>query len=242
MPMQQEFKETDYKLEFEKFVLSDELKDFYRKVEIWFATGPTNTLKYFNDHFVRFNGIIELCKKNNIKPKKVCEIGSFFPFSSYYFKTINPDTTIDLYDIIIRNIADLRITVEPYNVNGIKLIDFNLNTDKFPDKKYDLVIMSEVMEHLPCNLFGLEKRVIGLLKNSSYLVITYPMGNRNVKNYEKDLDLDFEKSHGDWGNHLREFNRETTPLFFKDLIKMDETTVNYIAYGIIQIILYKKKT
>lgn len=231
--------ESTYKAFFRDYV-TNRLSDFYIGIGSFYRErgGNPDSLTYFENHWPRFEAMIRICLENGIKPdsvKQLCELGSFYPYTTYYYKMSTlAETKIDLYDIITREVAD----AEPYDVDGVRLIDFNLCTERLPDKQYDLIILSEVMEHLPINLVAFEKDVQRLIKPGGHIVVTYPLGGKNAKDYEKFYpERDFERLQED---HVREFTRETVKLFFKDLQLVAQRDVTYKAYGLITICLYQR--
>lgn len=230
-----------YKAFFRAFV-EYQLSDFYAGIGGFYKErgGDPDSLTYFENHWPRFEAMIRICLDNGIEPdsaKQLCELGSFYPYTTLFYKMnalADADMRIDLYDIITREVAD----AEPYDVDGVRLIDFNLCTERLPDKQYDLIILSEVMEHLPINLFAFEKDVEQLIKPGGHIVVTYPLGGKNAKDYEKFYpERDFERLQED---HVREFTRDTVKLFFKDLQLVAQLDVTYKAYGLITICLYRR--
>jgi hypothetical protein len=226
--------EQEYKEKFRSFVL-DKLRN-YRisqclpaepKDAGYAALGTEDSLIYFYNHFPRFWAMIKLCEENRVFPKLSCELGSFYPYTTLYF-----DGEIDLYDI-----APLIFpNANPYEVESVRMEGLNLCTDPLPDHKYDLVILSEVMEHLPCNLFDLCERAQEIVKLQGHLIATYPVQYRNnAEHYERDLG-EPNKSHD---GHLREFTDETVDLFFTKMRRVAKTEVFYPAYGRIIIVMYQ---
>lgn len=227
-----------YKEVFRSFV-TDKLADFYKGIGSFYQErgGNPDSLTYFENHWPRFEAMIRICLDNGITPDSVeqlCEIGSFYPYTTLFFKNNNPDTRIDLYDIITQEVAD----AQPYNVDGVRLIEFNLCIQSLPEVQYDLIILSEVMEHLPINLFKFEQEVQRLIKPGGHLVVTYPLGGKNAKQYGKEFpERDFSRLQED---HVREFTPNTVKLFFNDLQPISQVDVNYRAYGLITICLYQR--
>lgn len=218
-----------YTMDFGKFV-SEKINDFYQQMEInvpahW--TDPSS-LTYFFRFAKRFQTMINMLERHNIKPKQIADLGSFYPYASYWFKIWDKEVTIDLFDII-----GIEWNIAPYDVDGIKLYNFDLCRDTFPDKKYDLVIISEVLEHLPCNLFEMEKKIMSIM--NGYLLVTYPLIGTNAKDYEKTYDRT-----GSVGEHLREFTEETVKLFFKQLDVLEKGVFDFPGYGPTMVVLYRK--
>lgn len=234
--------QISYKDSFRGFVKSN-LTQFYVGVGPFYSARnkdrSPDSLTYFNNHYDRFEAMIDLCVKNGVQYLKiasVAELGSFYPYVSYYFKCRNPEVTIDLYDIILRE--HCAPGTVPYNVDGVRLIDFNFCIDEFSDVKYDLIFLSEVMEHLPINLFSFAKKVIGILKPGGFLLVTYPLHGKNARDYGTNLKgYDYTKLQED---HIREFTSDKVNLFFKDLTKVAEEEGRFKAYGKIKLVLYVK--
>lgn len=228
-----------YKEVFRSFV-TDRLADFHKGIGSFYLErgGNPDSLTYFENHWPRFEAMIRICLDNGITPDSVvqlCELGSFYPYTTLFYRENSPAVLpIDLYDIITREVAG----AEPYDVDGVRLIEFNLCTERLPDKQYDLIILSEVMEHLPIDLFKFEKEVERLVKPGGHLVVTYPLGGKNAKDYYKEYpERDFTRLQED---HVREFTRETVKLFFRHLQLVAEVELTYKAYGLITICLYRR--
>lgn len=214
--------EEEYKSKFERF-LKEDITDAWKEIDnTFYKDKPYKSLDYFHNHFPRFRAMIELLEKNNVHPKFVAELGSFYPYTSLYFSDF-----IALYDFIGTE----------YQHDGIILFNYNINTIKdYFLSNYDLIILSEVLEHLPVSIFALTERIAEVMDDNAYLIVTYPLGGTNAKDYDKIVG----DPNVSYGEHLREFTEDTTELFFKDLKKVDESYVNYPAYGLIKIILYQK--
>lgn len=222
-------KET-YKAKFLGYAKNN-LSEFYRGITPWQVSesGHDDSLLYFTNHFERFWAMICLAKEHIGKPKSLCEIGSFYPYVCMYWSG-----KIDLYDIV----PIICPSALPYNTQQVTLYPFNICTEDFPlNKHYDFITLSEVLEHLPVNLFEIEKKVIDVLAPGGYILVTYPIQYQNHT-------FGYEKVMGDpnkmYGEHLREFTPETTKLFFKKLTKIDSVTMSYPAYGKTILTLYQK--
>ena len=232
---------NSYEDKFCKFVKT-KLAPFYQGIGPFYAArnkdGSSDSLTYFFGHLDRFKAMIAMCQSHIDYPLsfKMAELGSFYPYVSYYLKLQHPTATIDLYDIILRE--HCAPGTEPYDVDGIKLIDFNFCIDEFPDVKYDLIFLSEVMEHLPMNLHKFAQKVSALLNPGGHLLVTYPLQGKDAKGYSIDLaEYDHNKLQE---GHIREFTEETVPMFFQDLTKVAQVTARYKAYGEIKLVLYRK--
>lgn len=227
----------EYKRLFEMFVHS-KLQTFFDALRPFYASrGKTDdSLSYFRNHFDRFELMIKICNEYVPNLKSICEVGSFYPYISYYFKLNNKTEKINLYDIILN---ELKNPCEPYDVDGIQLINFNLCKQSLieTNKKYDLVICSEVIEHLPIDLSKFKKELKGIVNDGGYLMITYPLGGKNANGYNEVVEgIDIERMQHD---HIREFTMETSSAFITDIPLIYSEVIRAKAYGKIRICLYK---
>jgi len=228
-----------YRQDFADFVTT-KLTDFYDGIAQFYRErgGNPDSLSYFVNHWPRFEGMLKLCNDNHIDPVTIntaCELGSWYPYTSYCWKAANSACTIDLYDIIVR---ELKGQVAEYDVEGVRLIDFNLCTDTLPAKKYDIVVVSEVLEHLSCNVMALCDDIKLLVRPGGHLLVTYPLGGKHARDYGAEMP-GYDQTRLVEG-HVREFTRQTVPLFFKDMTLVATRDVRYPAYGLIQICLYRR--
>ena len=214
---------------FEQFVKED-LIDFHNRLRPiyteWSSGRTDDCLSYYFNHKPRFDKMLEVLRRNNVKTDRVAELGSFLPYTAYSLETL----AVDCFDILFTYYNIDNFQSGKFKFQGINLC-YNL-----PTEQYDLKILSEVIEHLPVSLIDLQKRVIDSMNSGEFLLMTYPMAGVNAKDYEKDYG-DYERFRHE---HLREFTDETVAQFFTDLIKVDEDELTYPAYGRMRIVLYKK--
>lgn len=221
--------EQEYRERFESFVRNG-ISAFYDGIAPFYIErgGSPDSLSYFRNHFARFWAMIRMIEDAGAGGGRKCEIGSFYPYTTFYF-----GMPIDLYDIMPR----LCPTARPYNVGGVRLYEKNICTEDFDGGEYDLIILSEVMEHLPVNLFAFERKVQSLLAPGGHILVTYPMHGHNAKDYELEIGDPTVLQH----DHLREFTDDTVGLFFRDLRLVSSGDVHYPAYGRIAMRLYQKQ-
>jgi len=108
----------------------------------------------------------------------------------------------------------------------------------------DVVIMTEVLEHLPCNLYKVLDWAVSIVKPGGYLLLSFPTGDDGVS-IPRDADLtDKYKADGDYG-HIREFSVGQAREFYGrtgfEVIeeKCIKTPFYYGGEGILHVLLKK---
>ena len=214
------------------------LEDIRKDISIVEKSGKSTWVdvlsNYFNsDHFPRYmDGWTLICRHIKEKNLSVLEIGPFPYFShvgkkkNWTIKCIGLDTK---EDFLIPN-------------TNIFLTWGNLCFDDLGINRYDLIICTEVLEHLPCNLIKVRDKLIKALKPNGFMLMSYPLGHIGLRiGYDKDIeDIDFYQS----SSHLREFPIGKAISFFNDtaMVSISSITSYPLVYpnGIHQI-LYKKQ-
>lgn len=143
--------------------------------------------------------IDECLGKNKIKNKKVLDYGCGAGTLSFYMSSkgisvVGVDISNDAVKMCKQNAAQF----------NLKNIDF-INSGKIPRKikrvKFDLIICSEVIEHVDADT-KLIRGLAGLLKNNGSIIITTPSINAPL--YRMGLLNEFDKRVG----HLRRYSEE----------------------------------
>jgi len=96
-----------------------------------------------------------------------------------------------------------------------------------PDyEEWDLIIITEVLEHLPMNLDIVMKDLIDKTKDGGYILTSLPMGKVTpIESFNKDVNKNKDIAHR---KHIREFNEDTANYLFsqyKELHLVDKTLV-----------------
>jgi SAM-dependent methyltransferase len=124
---------------------------------------------YFTFHLSRYKYIIQLLKKYTNQKSKILDVGGY-PFHLMYY--------IDTY--ISHNIISLDFNTKTDRTfikkNNLNIKKCNIEQDMFPIKKstMDIIILSEVFEHLGCNPLFTLKEIYRTLSSDGVFIITTP--------------------------------------------------------------------
>ena len=144
--------------------------------------------------FKKFNLLL-----GNIKPKNILEIGCGEGYiSKYVYDFFKGEVKIEAIDID-KNIIEQAQKTYPnieFSVNSI----YSLPTDK----KYDLIILSEVLEHLD-NIPEALKKVKEIFQK--FVIITIP--NEPIWRILNILRLKYLKDFGNTPGHIQHFNKKS---------------------------------
>ena len=161
-----------------------------------FVPEGTTYSHYIGRHWPRFEPAIRAIMANvPLTPEsQVIELASTLPFITYpLVRKFGIEPTI-------ASIETTRKDIPPY-----KFRYCNLNHEWLPGgPKYDLIIATEIWEHLPCNMIEARDRVLSVLRSGGYLYTSFPTNGINAgwTKYHHNLDMSFETNYRE---HLREF-------------------------------------
>jgi len=183
---------------------------------------------YFKGHIKRFNLVIDMIE--TLKPMnwKILEVGSPYPFISYFFYSHFNCTCqcSDLYDRTWK--IDNRLFFKKCN----------LCLDEI-EGVWDLIIASEVFEHLPCNLIKVKEKILGAIRPNGYTLFSFPLKSTAKEEFTHEYEnKDFIKAHG----HLREFRGLVNDFLSEENI-IDRKICKPDAYGgDIEVLLIRKNS
>lgn len=189
-------------------------------------------ISYFLGHEERFLLGLEFLNKNTAKENlKVWDLGTGFPFQSLWFhkkfhwnllwSDLHPENKLEIDE-------------------EAKFSLFNICLEEFPKEEFDVIISTEVLEHLPCNLLKVKKKIKAALKQEGLWLVSFPLKGFNAQDYDKDLSLPFEEYSE---AHLREFTEKSALQFLEDssLEILEKDKVFCPAYGgVILVALLRK--
>lgn len=193
---------------------------------------PPQVVEYFNGHFPRFEAQLNMFHKH-LDDKiigRVYDIGTGTPFTSYYFNKTQGAEVI--YGCPLDGLAQLNLKCFGLKINLCK---------PQPMAQADLVIATEVLEHLPCNVYRAYFYLSKLVRVGGYLLVSFPLGGAGAGNYHRDDMGDHERAHD---GHIREYTMDTARQFYVvngfELIEEAATHTN--AYGGVILNVLLKRT
>lgn len=121
------------------------------------------TDQYYQIHQDRYRYILNQIRLLNLPPRaKILDIGCFPP---HLFDSL---TTLG-YQVF--GIASAH---EPINNKQISILNIETDSFPYPENQFDLVLLSEVIEHLPNYPLPLLQKIRKILKPHGFLIITTP--------------------------------------------------------------------
>jgi len=157
--------------------------------------------KYTKAHWHRMRiGMEMMFKYIDVQPHfQVVELGSKLP----YFTALFPE-----YFGIKVHLQSIETV--PQEIGSFIFEKVNMCLDDFGENKWDIVITTEIWEHLVCNLYDVRDRVLKSIKPGGYWLTSFPLGGKNAGNYEKILKNNLNQL---YHPHAREFTEKTAENF-----------------------------
>lgn len=188
--------------------------------EVLSETVP-GVAEYFNGHLPRFVATLDAFRKHlSSGIELVYDMGTGDPFTSYWFNLTQGARV--MFGMPQPHRGPVNEMVTPLAIN--------LCIDRPPLEMADLVICTECLEHLPCNLYKVRAYLMSIVKPGGHLLLSFPLGGANAKGYWRDDLGDKLKISNP---HIREFTQETAREFAYgtgwDMV--DEFSVYTSAYG-----------
>jgi len=166
--------------------------------------NPDHLVQYFDGHLPRFQAHIDFWKRMEGRgeiPSKVYDFGTPFPFSSWYW-ALNYGSRI-VYGCLGK-FSDVSEDVKYQEINLCRRPDLS---------PADLVIATEVLEHLPCNLYDVVDWLRSLVNPGGHLLLSFPLGGLRAEGYERDWPEKYDEASA----HIREFTRDTSESFISHI-------------------------
>ena len=242
----------------------------YTILEQEVLNSPTTSLKereYFTFHqkrFLRFDRFLERLTVPEAKNFKVLEIGSHYLHTSILLASRG--FQIDAMDVgEFWNLDFVKSRGERFGLNPIIENDLSrMGTFQSVENEYDLVVFTEIMEHITFNPIPFWKTIYQILKPGGMIYISTPnafaLPNyiRNLKNtlLMKSIGITVPEifSKVTYGHHWKEYSAKEIETYFQALSSDFEIEINpyhyqsfelkspYLAYKVLSRIGNKTKT
>jgi|TARA_B110000091_G_C13740003_1_gene442893 2-polyprenyl-6-hydroxyphenyl methylase/3-demethylubiquinone-9 3-methyltransferase len=207
------------------------------------ANTPSREKEYLTFHKNRFNRFDEFLKKISVTHQrsfKVLEIGSHYLHSSVLLssKGFHVDS-MDVSEFWELDFVQLR--AKKYNLNPIIENDLSrLESVSETYDKYDLIVFTEILEHITFNPISFWKRIYQILKSKGIIYITTPNAFslpylvRNLKNIlflkSTGITIDEIMSKVTYGHHWKEYSAPEIKKYFSFLSSDFEVEINPYQY------------
>jgi len=185
---------------------------------------PPEMMPYWEGHRPRFDLQLRWFIRHlwNLDEPYVLDVGTGFPFATSYFAMRRGGWVI--YGCPV---ADM-----PAPVPRTQYQSMNLAKPWAAPyvHRFDLVVCTECLEHLSCNLYTARNRLMDRVNEGGYLLLSFPLGGARASDYDAEWPDRFDTiSHA----HVREFTRETMKAFVTSIgwRTVAEEVVRTRAYG-----------
>ncbi len=178
--------------------------------------------EYFDIHVIRYLETIKII--NNLKlpqSSKILDIGCYPPHLYNYLRENGHE---------VWGVSSIH---EPISDPQIKILDIEHSKLPFDSNKFDLVVFSEVIEHLTTHPGKILSEIRRILKPDGYLLITTPnvLRTQNLIKMIISKNIYFDISQLN-GNPNHRHNREYTLAEISDLLKVIGLSIYNSGYFI----------
>lgn len=168
---------------------------------------PIGGVDYFDFHKDRFNFLIEKLKENYSPGKSFLDVGSLRGYMMIAASLIGYKAAgVDLKKFV-DEIEDL---CKKYNFVNLPL-DLEKDALPFPDNSFDVIVLSEVLEHLNFHAGRVFSEMARVLKKGGIVIVTTPNLSRlnNIVKLvlNKSINAELDQTFSD-ATHYREYTAE----------------------------------
>lgn len=155
---------------------------------------PQAMAPYWQGHKPRFDlqvkWFIETMAGEKIE--RVLDVGTGFPFATAYW-------ALHGANVIYGCPAEMPDSCAIPNTQYVRM---NLCRPLPVIEQFDLVVCTECLEHLPCNLYKARNRLMDAVRRGGFLLLSFPLGGANACNYHHDNPAAYDTISDP---HIREF-------------------------------------
>lgn len=207
------------------------------------TSNPLRDKEYFNFHknrFIRFGKFLDKISVTKPSSFKVLEIGSHYLHSSVLLS--NKGFHVDAMDVSeFWQLDFVKERAKKYNLNPIIENDLSrLNSISETNDNYDLIVFTEILEHITFNPISFWKRIYQIMKPQGIIYISTPNAFslpymfRSLKNLlmlkSIGITIDEIMSKVTYGHHWKEYSAYEIKKYFKLLSSDFEVEVNPYHY------------
>ena len=204
------------------------------------ASNNSNDLTYFMYHRVRFKKMAETVTASCPMGSKVLDIGSHYLHSSLLLHFLGYEVTC----MDVTEFCTLPFIQERAAANNLKQLEEN-NLEKLSslgsqENEYDLILFTEIFEHITFNPIGFWKRIYTLIKPAGNIYITTP---NSLTLYAiaktlykvitlKGIGLDVKAIFPTvtYGHHWKEYSASEVKTYFSILNDGFKVSINKFCY------------
>lgn len=180
-----------------------EVVKFDPRIDHWQEEPKTveEVLAYVEHNIERFVAVIKWLKPEMPKKaKKLLEAGSWFPFVGYYFWAANEGLEVQSCCIDAKNWS----SEEGNLFHRQRNLCTRWYQEQLAKMKLDVLICTETLEHLPCNLVPVVQAFEQALKKGGKLLLSVPQGGKAWKaDIAKEIDTTYPTDR--YNEHVRVF-------------------------------------
>jgi len=148
---------------------------YTERVKFARLTVESKEIFYFKASYDRYLYILRKVSRIQSKGKQALDVGSGRGHLSVALAKLG--WSVALVDVEEKLSAkDTKIMCQKYQMNP-KICDLSCDLIPFEDNLFDLIIFTEVIEHLPCNPVNVMKEILRVLKQGGHLILTTPNQN-----------------------------------------------------------------
>ncbi|OEK02476.1 hypothetical protein BFP97_13515 [Roseivirga sp. 4D4] len=198
-------------------------------------------IEYFRYHKQRFRKLATSVSELLPQGGKILEVGGHYLQTASILSELNFDVeSVDVsafweMDFVIQRSKDFEIK----GITENNLQHFDLNKNLSGD--YDLVIFTEILEHITFNPIRFWKCIYNQLADGGYIYITTPNAFSLPHLVRAQFNLLRMKSLGikvdeifsevTYGHHWKEYSAKEIKYYFKCLSEDFDISINYFSYG-----------
>ena len=205
-----------------------------------FQTGSSGEKQYFEFHEKRFLKMASSVCNSIEAGKSVLDIGSHYLHSSIILSklgyAVTPMDVEEFWQLSVVNKRAKEFDFQPVICNDLE----NLNTDVFGKQKFDLVLFTEILEHITFNPLSFWQKIYGLVSDQSIIYLSTPnvfsllgilRAFKNLISF-KSIGISVDDIFGKvtYGHHWKEYSSNEVKSYFHQMSDAFNVKVSNYSY------------